>query len=128
METVLAIDWGSKRIGTAIGNTVARMASPMQQLPNDKDAYQAIESLISEYKASRVVVGLPRNMEGEETAQSEEIRRFAEKLDSQLQLPVSLYDETLSTRAGQEMAKRFPGADKDSLAATVILQDYLDSL
>lgn len=127
-ETILAIDWGGRRLGTAMGNSVARMASPMHQLTNDNNVYENIEELINSNQIDRIVVGLPRNMEGEETAQSAEIRQFAKNLKQQVDISVEMADETLSTRAGQELTGRFPDADKDSLAATVILQDYLDNL
>ncbi|MEX0748801.1 MAG: Holliday junction resolvase RuvX [Candidatus Saccharimonadales bacterium] len=128
MPTILAIDWGSRQVGTALGNTVARIGTPHLPLANDADLSVNLQKLIESESVERVIVGLPRNLEGEETAQSEEIRAFATQLADRLQCPVLLQDETLSTQAGQELRSRYPRADKDSLAAAVILQDYLETL
>ena len=126
--TILAIDWGGKRIGTAIGTTVVRLPRPYRQLPNNQEAIEAIARIIEEETVEKVVVGLPRNLSGEETPQSAEVRRFAGELEDSVECGVVFVDETLSTRAASELKQQFPKADIDSLAATVILGDYFNSL
>lgn len=125
---ILAIDWGGKRIGTAIGTTEIRLPRPYLQIPNDTDTIEKITSTIDEETVEQIVVGLPRNLSGEETAQSAEVRRFAGELEESVECGVVLVDETLSTHAASELKEQFPKADIDSLAATVILGDYFNSL
>ena len=127
MATILGIDWGSKRVGVSRANSQLRMAEPLVTLECNGECLDDIISLAEEESVSTVVVGLPRNLEGGETEQSKEIREFAQKLDESLQCSVVMQDETLSTNAGQELASLYPKADRDSLAATVILQDYLNA-
>ena len=125
---ILAIDWGGKRIGTAIANTETRLPRPQGQIRNDSEAIASLNSLVEEEGVELVVVGLPRNLSGEETPQSAEVRRFAGELEESLKCEVLLVDETLSTQAAAELKPQFPKADIDSLAATVILGDYINSL
>lgn len=127
MATILGIDWGDRRIGLSRANDQLRLAEPLTTLESDDDSIERIKQLVDEEGARIVVVGLPRNLDGEETAQSAEVVEFAQKLEEKLQCSVVMQDETLSTKAGQELAARYPQAGRDSLAATVILQDYLDS-
>lgn len=126
--TILAIDWGGKRIGTAIGTTTVRLPRPYMQIPNNQDTIAKIVSIIEEEAIGQIVVGLPRNLSGEETPQSAEVRRFAAELEDSVECRVALVDETLSTRAASGLKEQFPKADIDSLAATVILGDYFNSL
>lgn len=128
MQTILAIDWGSKYCGVARGNNIGRIATPLGQLANDSQLLPELNRLVEEESVAQVIVGLPRNLEGKETAQSEEIRQFARELEETLQCPVLLQDETLSTISGQQLKQKYPRADKDSLAAAIILQDYLNTL
>lgn len=127
MATILGIDWGGRRIGLSRANDQLRLAEPLTTLESDNEYIERIKHLIDEEDITTVVVGLPRNLDGEETAQSAEVIEFAQKLEEQLQCSVVMQDETLSTKAGHELAARYPQAGRDSLAATVILQDYLDA-
>ncbi|MEX0668446.1 MAG: Holliday junction resolvase RuvX [Candidatus Saccharimonadales bacterium] len=124
----IAIDWGGKNIGIAIGNDIAKMASPLEKINNSEDVINQIADLAKGEGVEAIIVGLPRNLAGEETAQSATIRMFAADLSDDVECQVLLQDETLSTQAAQGLRAKFPDADEDSLAATVILQDYLDTL
>ena len=127
MATILAIDWGSRRIGVARAHAQLRLAEPLTTLSNDGSEMDRLRQIVKEEDVETVVVGLPRNLEGEETKQSASIRQFAETLAQDIQCNVVMQDETLSTKTGSSLSSRYPDAGPDSLAATVILQDYLDT-
>lgn len=123
MVKLLAIDWGSKRVGLATGNGIAKMATPLATWPNTTDLVNRIQKYCAEKQITTVVVGLPRGLEGQETAQSAEVRQFVRQLVDALTVEVKLQDETLTTVA---VGKHQP--DKDAKAAALILEDYLNSL
>ena len=123
MAKVLGIDWGSKRMGLAVGTTEARLASPLNTWPNTPELAAKIKQYCVDEQVATVVVGLPRGMEGQETAQTAEVREFAKLLEKALGTEVKLQDETLTSVANNRV-----GVDVDAAAAAQILQDYLDSL
>ena len=125
---ILAIDWGKKRMGCARADARARLPEPFGSFVHDDDIFQQIRSTVKAQQVGIIVVGLPRNMSGEETRQSREVRRFVAELKNQLQCPIVLQDETLTSHYTGELRQRFPHADTDSLAATLILGDYLQSI
>lgn len=125
MKKYLGIDYGARRIGLAVGNDEAKIAQPLKTLVTDKGYWDDLVAVIGEQEISELVVGLPRNLNGDDTAQTREVRFFAAELAS-LKLPIHLQDEAGTTDA----AKQLDGAktDLDALAAMIILQDYLESL
>jgi putative Holliday junction resolvase len=125
---ILAIDWGKKRMGCARGDARARLPEPFGSFVHDDHIFQQIRSTVEAQQVNTIVVGLPRNMSGEETRQSREVRQFVAELKNQLQCPIVLQDETLTSHYTGELRQRFPDADTDSLAATLILGDYLQSI
>lgn len=127
MTTILAIDWGKKRLGIARASSEAKIATPLTTTPNQEDVFEQIRRITREENADTIVVGLPRNMSGEETHQSREVREFVAALENALQCSVVLQDETLTSYYITDMQKQYPEADKDSLAATQILKDYLQT-
>ena len=127
LENILAIDIGSKRIGLAIANTVAKLPVPLEVIANDRLVFQTIKDIISKYNVKQVVVGLPRNMSGEETRQSQFSREFAAKLEKVLGLKVKFADESLSTKRAQTLPSRQGKSNHlDSMAACFILEEYLE--
>lgn len=128
MNSILALDVGERRIGVAWANDVIKIAFPLITLTVDDDIIGKIEKLAGSQQATLIVIGLPRNQSGEETAQSRMAREFAEKLQNH-GLDTVLQDESLtSVLAEEELKKRnkpYKKEDIDSLAATLILQDYL---
>lgn len=127
--TVLAFDVGSKRIGVAAARAGLKIASPLMTIPVDGDEIEAIGKLIQSEKANICVVGLPRNQSGSETPQSEFTKQFAGKIE-ELGVKIVFQDESLtSVRARDELASiDHNKGDVDKLAATYILQDYLEGL
>lgn len=126
---ILALDVGEKRIGVAMANSVARLASPLLTLDAGAKFLSKLEKLIKSNSVSAIVIGLPRNLSGQETAQTASIREFIKHLKTQIDLPIYLQDEaTTSLAAETELKSRgkpYVKADIDALAATYILEDYL---
>lgn len=132
-QTVLAFDFGLKRIGIASGNTLTRTAAPRAALMAGKSGpdWSAIEREVRALSPGVLVVGAPYNDDGSETAIAAAARRFAAELERRFALPVHLVDERFSSleasaalkarRAAGERRRRVRRADIDSAAATVIL-------
>ena len=127
-RTLLAFDFGEKRIGTAIGQTVTRTATALDTVPvrRTKPDWAAIDRLIDTWKPDALVVGLPLNMDGTEQWITAHARRFAKRLHDRSGLPVHLADERLSTREAWtrliESGERRDGPDP--VAAQVILEGW----
>lgn len=129
-STLLAFDYGKKRIGVAVGQTQTRTANPLETIMvkgNDPD-WPAIERLIRTWAPDALVVGLPLNMDGSEQEMTDQARRFGRRLEGRFRLPVHLADERLSTREARtrlvESGKPGDG-EADPLAAQVILEGWL---
>jgi len=130
---VIGLDHGSRRIGVAVGNEETGQAFPRPALLRRKLAadIEQIATLAREEGATTVVVGLPRNMDGSEGGQAAQARAFGERLTA-IGLEVVFVDERLTSwQAGEELAAagRRPergSGEKDSAAARLILQEWLD--
>lgn len=127
-ETLLAFDFGTKKIGVAIGNTLTRHARPLEILtPGTREQrFSAIAEILDTWQPERVVVGLPLATDGSEQFASLRCRRFANQLRGRFGLTVELVDERGSSREAQELLGT--NAADDAMAATVILQRYLDAI
>ena len=127
-ETLLAFDYGLKKIGVALGNTLTRHARPLQVLRpvTRQQRFAAIERLLEEWQPDRLVVGLPLTTEGGEQYASLRCRRFANQLQGRYGLHVELVDERNSSMEAQDILGN--NQDDDAVAAAVILQRYFDAL
>ncbi len=133
--TLLAFDFGEKRIGVAMGETSLKMAHPLTTIQATRNdlRFQAIGQLIAEWQPVQLVVGLPRHLDGTEHAMSARCRGFAQQLEGRFRLPTTLVDERLTSAEAHSMLRSFGrGARKDKhlidqLAAQRILQAYFDS-
>lgn len=125
IDTILAFDFGLKRIGVAIGNTMICQAKPLSVITAtaNEPKFAAIDSLIKEWGASRIVVGLPSHPDGTEHEMSARCRRFANQVHGRFNLPVELVDERYSSAV--IAARR--GEVIDDRAAAIILQQYFDA-
>jgi len=128
-SSFLALDVGDVRVGVALANAEVRFANPLTTLTNDDSFWVRLEELIGEHDVILIVVGLPRNLNGDATEQTRKVEAFAELLQAKINLPVRLQDEaTTSVKAEAELRQRgkpYEKADIDALAATYILEDYL---
>ena len=124
-ETIFAFDFGIKRIGVAMGNTMIRQARPVSVIKALDNAarFAAIEALLKEWTPSLLVVGLPMHPDGAEHEMTARCRKFANQLRGRFNLPVELVDERYSSAVID--ARR--GEVIDDRAAAIILQQYFDS-
>jgi len=129
-SSILALDVGERRIGIAWADGALRIPFPLVTIAAEAVPIIKIKEIYEDQRAGLIVVGLPRNQQGEETAQSKFARDFAASLEKE-GLPITFQDESLtSVLAEDELKKRgkpYKKEDIDSLAATLILQDYLES-
>lgn len=133
MTTYLGIDYGEKRIGLSFGDELG-LASPLPAAVEETKAARLrhIEEVIRDRKVTAVVIGHPLNMDGTVGFKAREVERFAETLEARVNLPIYLVDERLTSHEA-EMRLRAKGkkvsrasGEIDSLAATLILQDFFD--
>ena len=124
METVLGFDFGLKRIGVAVGNTLIKQAQPLtiiSEATNDAK-FAAIAGLVQEWQPSVCVVGLPRHPDGEEHEMTVRCRRFANQLHGRFNVATVLVDERYSSAVISHQR----GDLIDDQAAAIILQQYFD--
>ncbi|MBI4717804.1 MAG: Holliday junction resolvase RuvX [Planctomycetes bacterium] len=131
----LGIDYGSRRIGLAVGDTATRVATPLATLAvygGVREQVRMVAKYATDYDCQILVVGLPLNMDGTEGPQARQSRAFGEELHLGTGLPVHFCDERLSTDTAEELLR--PGdftikqkkGRLDRVAAQVMLQGYLD--
>jgi putative Holliday junction resolvase len=128
-DTFLGFDYGTKRIGVAVGQSITRSANPLTALnsSNEKPDWERIARLIEEWKPAQLVVGLPYNMDDSESQVTDKARRFARQLEGRFHLPVNLVDERLTSHEAQQglpSAAEFDGR-LDAVAAKLILETWL---
>jgi putative Holliday junction resolvase len=133
---VLAVDLGSKNIGTAISDALGLTARPLETFrrSGDRPDIERLKSLAEDLEAEAVVVGLPLRMDGSVGDAANAAMRFAEKLRTRAGVPVFTQDERLTSyEADQLMIERGFRSDKrrarsDEFAAMIILQDFLSAV
>lgn len=136
-QTVLGFDFGLKRIGMAVGQSVTGSASPLgvAAMRGGEPDWEAIGRLVAEWRPAALVVGLPYNMDLSEQEMTGHARRFAEGLAQRFPLPVHTVDERLSSREAEAQLKerrqqgrrRITREDIDGAAACVILESWFNS-
>lgn len=130
-DSILALDVGDTRIGVALANAEVRFANPLTTLLHNDEFWANLEALIGEHDVVLIIVGLPRNLNGDATEQTRKVEAFVDELQAKLPLPVRFQDEAAtSVKAEAELRARkkpYEKADIDALAATYILEDYLAS-
>jgi len=132
--TLLAFDFGTKRIGIAVGNTLLRSARPLVTIADEKTEvrFSIITSLLAEWQPSALVVGLPTNDDGTPHELTALCRRFANRLKGRFKLPTILLDERYTSLAASSLLSeagihgRKQKALLDQYAAQQILQAYFD--
>ena len=121
-QTILAFDYGEKRIGVAVGNTITKTAEPLTiiQEKNQGERWKAIEQVIQEWQADLLVVGLPTHPDGTTHEMTQKAKRFGNQLHGRFQKPVVWVDERYTSASVE--------GGNDALAAQLILQQYLQEL
>jgi putative pre-16S rRNA nuclease len=133
-HTILAFDFGARWIGVAVGDTETRLANPlgMFEAASGTRCMAEVETLVREWRPGRLVVGLPLAMDGSEHDMTRRARRFARQLQARFRLPVDLADERLSSATAEAHLRETGRGGREhknaahALAATIILQSYLD--
>jgi putative pre-16S rRNA nuclease len=120
---VLALDYGTARIGCAISDPSGTLATPLPVI--EPPAPSAVAELVAQREVDRVLVGLPLHLSGEEGSQAAVTRTFCAELEAILDVPVETYDERLTTRMAEASKREGAAAPPDSLAAAHLLQAYL---
>ena len=118
MQTLLAFDFGEKRVGVATGNTLTKTAQALTILTyNNKDQlFEKIEKLLTEWQPEALLVGLPTHPDGQPHAMTAKAKRFANQLQGRYQLSVHLVDERYTSVSVED--------GDDALAAQLILEQY----
>jgi putative Holliday junction resolvase len=127
--TTLALDVGERRIGVAVASSITHVARPLTTLLQSDHIIEDIEQIVKTEAVEALVVGLPRGLDGQETQQTQSVRKFVARLHGHITVPTFWQDEALtSVQAEAELSQRKGSstkADIDALAATYILEDFL---
>ena len=131
--TVLAFDFGDKRIGVAVGETLLAQAHPLTTLHGEKNSerFAAIAALIVEWQPGKLVVGLPVALDGSAHAMTARCTRFANQLHGRFGLPVDYAEERLTSVEAAERLAEGGGKGQehlDALAAQIILQCHFERI
>jgi len=132
----LGLDMGEKRIGVALSDPQDIIASPLTTIARDEEGsvVATILKLAQHHQAGRIVVGLPLSLSGDLGKEALKVQAFVHQLSKQVSIPVETWDERLSTvsveRLMRETSRKRHGgkANRDAMAAAIILQGYLDRL
>jgi len=129
-QTILALDVGEKRIGVAVADPSIRIAIAYDTILTDGTEFDQVARLISHQQVGTLVVGYPRNQSGEPTKQTAYVEAFVQQLNLQ-DIKIVFQDESLTSVKAEEILNRqrkpYHKEDVDALAASLILQDYLES-
>jgi putative Holliday junction resolvase len=132
MSRVMAVDLGAARTGVAVSDELGMLAQPWKTLPGGEASLEGVVAAVGEMKPVRVLVGLPRNMDGSYGPAAEASRAFAENLRARVDCPVELWDERLTTVAAQRALRESGRKARDQrgvidqVAAQILLQSWLD--
>lgn len=128
IETILAFDYGAKNIGVAVGQTLSRTAEPLTVVSqkHGKIDWVSIGKLFDEWRPDRVVVGFPNTRDGESLPIHAAIKRFVVRLEQRFELPVTLFDERLSSFEAAQQS-HLDRHRLDAIAAQMILESWLNA-
>lgn len=135
---IMGLDVGSKTVGVALSDELGWTAQGLKTIKIDEDremfGFDEIGEIIREYNVEKIVVGLPKNMNGTIGPRGEASKNFGEKLAEKFQIPVVYWDERLSTKFAErtlleaDLSRKKRKKVIDKMAAVMILQGYLDSI
>jgi len=133
---ILGIDYGHKRLGLALSDEGETLASPLPvyQCQGIDQDLTVLAQLVEEKEVGRIVVGLPRNMDGSLGEMAQKVLAFVDTLKKKTHLPIDTFDERLSTAEAEriliqaDLSRKRRKTLRDSLSAVLILQGYLEDL
>lgn len=134
--TVLAFDFGERRLGIAVGEHLINSANPLTTIDNESNEvrFATITQLVNEWQPKLLVVGLPLSLDGSETEVTQLCKKFARRLNGRFNLPVIMIDERYSSTEASQLLNesgikgRAQKTMLDQVAAQTILRSYFDSL
>ena len=135
MKRIIGIDYGEVRVGISLSDLTQTIAKPFRTISykNLDDLLTQLKEIIIENEVDKLVVGIPYNMKGEDTKQTLKVKEFISFLESHLSYDIALIDERLSSIEAEKTMHKMNiktghnKSDIDKIAASVILQEYLDS-
>lgn len=130
VRNFLALDVGERRIGVALADSSVKIAVPFDWLENDDKIIEKITELAIDHDIDEIIIGYPRNQSGEPTKQTQYVEDFAKRLaEIDLDVEIKFQDESLtSVQAEQRLGSNLKDKGQiDAEAASIILQDYLES-
>jgi putative Holliday junction resolvase len=126
---LMALDVGERRIGLAVANSTNLLSTPLKTLTFSGSVNEEISELIKANEIDVLVVGLPKNLNDEDTDQTRFVRSFTDKLQKTVKIPINYENEALSSARAkktlEQSKKPYQKSDIDSLAACFILDDYM---
>ena len=133
--TVIGFDYGRKNIGVAVGQTLTRSANALTVLRYSETkqskavVFKQIKQLINEWKPSKLIIGWPLNMDDTESELCAEVRKFADRLKAENNLPIEFVDERLTSREAKSVREKSESNYRknpvDSEAARILLESWL---
>lgn len=134
---ILGLDVGTKTVGVAVSDLLGMTAQPVETIKIDSEAsefgFERLAELITEYKPSKIVLGLPKHMNNDEGIRAEASRNYGEKITETFDVAVEYQDERLTTMQAEKVLidggvrRKDRKKSIDKLAAVLILQNYLDA-
>lgn len=129
-KALVGLDVGEKRIGVAVASEGVRIAIPFTTIEVDGNEIASINEILLNEKAETLVVGYPRNQQGEATAQTHYVEKFVQQLEDS-DVEIVFQDESLTSVLAEkrliEQKKPYNKGDIDAQAASIILQDYIEA-
>lgn len=129
----MGIDFGEVRIGIALSDPLQIISQPYRVIPNDDDTISEIKNIIKSEEVRKIILGLPLNLDGEDTKKTLEVREFSEVLKNNVDIPVIFWDERYTTvEANEELKHMGYGIAEsrkviDKVAASIILKNYMEN-
>ena len=129
---LMGIDFGEVRIGIALSDPLQIISQPFLVLANNDNTINEIQNIIKTEEVEKIILGLPQNLDGEDTKKTLEVREFAEKLKSNIDVPLFFWDERYSSVEANEQLKQMgytileSRKVVDKVAASIILKNYME--
>lgn len=124
---ILAIDYGTRKVGLAISDETKSIALPFLILENkgNKNLSEEIHKLCQKNKVEKIIIGMPKTLAGQEGKEAQKVKKFAKILEEKVNLPIIFEDERLTSKMAQRFLEKNKKID-DKIAAQILLQGYLD--
>ncbi|MBX4187333.1 MAG: Holliday junction resolvase RuvX [Candidatus Doudnabacteria bacterium] len=129
----MALDWGEVRVGAAVSDPDGKIAFPLEKVIEAKVAVEEIKNIVAELVIEKIVIGLPKNLNGVEASSAKKVEEFAAELKKYVTIPIEFLDERFtSVQAGKILAdigmrEAKQRQIKDNIAAQIMLQQYLET-